>query len=166
MRAVLIVCLAPVWLVACDDGGSARMRARLAAMQARRDPPQLWSVAVVGEAAGGRPVHICADTSVRSGFRDVIPASGPRHCARLDGWKGPPPGPGHLCELNGQTHRVISDSSGDPARDFRTRSTIRRVADGQVLYARTLRFQYEGACPNGWRVGDATDQAGHIAHAR
>lgn len=157
-------CLA---LMACDGADqTTRAEAQWRTRQAAIDPPQLWSVQVVGEAHNGWPVLICADSELRSGFTSVIPAHGALHCAREVATTPTRPTASYRCTLNGAEYAVSSRMSGDRARDFETDSTILRIEDGASVYARTLRFRQLGACPAGWNVGDTTNQKGqHLSGA-
>lgn len=160
--SLLAALLAGVALAACDDGES-QVEARLRAAQAAADPPQLWSVQVVGEARNGRPVLICADTRLRSGFTSVVPAQGGRSCARF-GQPTTPAAP-YRCLLDGTIYGVASTTTGDPRRDFEVGSTIHPLIGEGVDYGRTLRFRLIAPrCPKGWDVGDADDQRGRRVH--
>lgn len=161
----LLVALGAGVLAGCDDGGEARMEARIRVAQAASDPPQLWSAQVVGETHNGRPVLICADKRLRSGFTSVNPAHGARNCARL----GEPTtlGAPYRCVLDGTIYGVASTVVGDRSRDFQVGSTIRPLVGQGADYARTLRFRFVAErCPTGWNVGDTTDQQGrHVRDA-
>ncbi|CAN5159990.1 hypothetical protein BH09PSE2_BH09PSE2_06670 [soil metagenome] len=162
MARTLLIALfaATAGLAACDDGGAARLEARLRAQQATTSPPQLWSAQVVGERDGGKPVLICADAAVRGGFGSVIPAVGDRHCARMGDIVSQGGVAHYQCQLDGAVYAVTSQTTGDAARDFTTGSVIHPVSGAGATYARTLPFKHEGPCPAGWNVGDTTDQQG------
>ena len=163
----LALSAAALALGACDDGQRAEQAAaRWRAQQARVDPPQLWSAQTVGEAHGGRPVLICADSVLRAGFGSVIPSSGEVLCARdTAGAAASAPPAVYRCSLGGVKYAVATATTGDLARDFEARSSITR-RDGVTVYARTLRFRRVGACPAGWNVGDTTNQKGeHVSGA-
>ncbi|MGC1305251.1 MAG: hypothetical protein WA840_23015 [Caulobacteraceae bacterium] len=155
--------IALLGLGGCDDGRSASADAFWRARQAALDPPQLWSVAVVEAPHPGRPVLLCADTRLRSGFVRGDPAIGERSCARIGEEKRTALGLGFDCQLDGTTYRVWSAAAGDLKRDFTTHVSI-QPAEGGTGYVHSLRFRHLGACPPGWNVGDSTNQ--HGEHVR
>ena len=147
-------------VTACDDGGAARARARLLAAQARVDAPELWRVRIVHEALGGRPVLICADSFLRAGFASVVPATGDRHCSGMSARTVTAAGESYRFSLDGVAYAVTTAITGDRSRDFLARSTVHAVTGVSPDYARSLRFERVGSCPDGWRRGDTTNQAG------
>ena len=115
---------------------------------------------VVDEARGGRPVLICADRFLRAGFASVVPGVGERHCTGIASRTVTASGERYRCSLDGVAYAVTTRVSGDRSRDFLARSTIHALAGGSPDYARSLRFERLGPCPDGWRTGDTTNQAG------
>jgi len=140
--------------------------ARLKAERARADPPALWSIQVIGEAHPGRPVLICANSRVASGFTSIQPASGGQDCKPLDAMISAKYGLHYRCRLFGVVYAVSSVTTGDTRRDFQVSSSAYPILDEGPQYARTLRFKrIASACPAGWSPGDATDQRGRRMQA-
>jgi hypothetical protein len=136
------------------------MVADLEAREAQNDPPTLWSIEVVNETSGGRPVFICANRRIVSGFSSIIPGDGIVNCARDVDIKAARERSQFRCELKGVTYAVSSAVVGDPKQDFSVSSSAYPLTDGGTDYARTLRFRRRGACPKGWKIGEATTQNG------
>lgn len=155
MRTALF--LLPLILVAACDGKAAgeRYKARAAAI----DPPHLWSVEVVPAQAGVVAVKLCADSRIQEGLaRPAVTAAGtgcrPIGTEVLSGDTRI-----QRCELNGETWVTTAAVKGDPARDFTSVQTAEPVS-GAGGYSQTRRYQLIGECPEGWNVGDSTDQQG------
>jgi hypothetical protein len=117
-------------------------------------PPQLWSIQVIEEPHPGRPIRICADDLIRSGF--VIRA------LRLNGQPCVTASLklNYLCTLAGRAFGVSTLISGDPAQRFIVRASVTDIDRQTTVYRRVLSFRRLGACPAGWTIGDATDQRG------
>lgn len=156
---------ASILLGGCGEMGEAQI-ARLKAEALRNDPSGLWSIAVEGEVRPGRPVLICADRQVASGFFSIVPAAGGQECRRDPGqMKSTGVGMRYRCRLNKVDYAVSSVTSGDPVRDFVVSSSAYPILDPGPAYVRSLRFRRMGACPAGWKVGDATNQRGERVRA-
>jgi hypothetical protein len=160
-----LLALVPPGLCGCDEGRSANADAFWRARQAALDPPQLWSVAVVERPEPGRPVLLCADARMRSGFVRGDPALGERSCARMGDERRTPLGLGFDCQLDGAAYHVWSAAAGDPLRDFITHVSV-QPAEGGTSYVQAFHFHRVGTCPAGWNVGDSTNQRGeHVRDA-
>lgn len=168
MRGALAfgLALAASGLAACDDPNAKRMWSRIEAEHARADPPQLWSVAVEGQANNGRPIQVCTDGPLRDGFRTIVPAIGGRECLRPGDAPSTTGANSHYkCQLDGVDYGVSTSLLGDPKRDFTTVSSITPL-NGGAPSVRRLHYRAAGACPAGWKVGDATNQRGEKVSAR
>jgi hypothetical protein len=117
-------------------------------------PPQLWSIEAVETPRPGRPVQICADELIRSGF--------PVRALRLDGQPCVTSSLklNYRCTVAGRAFGVSTLISGDPAERFVVRSSVTDLDRQTTVYSRALSFRCLGACPAGWGIGDATDQRG------
>lgn len=147
-------------LSACDDGSTSRMWGRLEAEAARKNPPQLWSAAVEGQADAGRPVLVCADAAIRDGFRSIVPTVSGQMCTH--GGEAIPTANGsrYTCRVNDATYAVSTGLVGDVKTDFTASSSVHPVAGGGADITRSLHFKRVGPCPAGWKVGDTTNQKG------
>jgi hypothetical protein len=140
---------------------------RWAERQAAADPPELWRVEALGSATSGeRPpsVEICADTYLREGFS--------RPLAEVQGLPCTPAGDpiqtkdGLLrrCTVGTATLLVRTRSEGD-ADNFTVELRVTTLGAGpSVTAVQTRRYTRIGSCPPGWKVGEATDQAGRRAN--
>lgn len=152
--------LATGLLTACDDGSAARMWERLETQAAKRDPPQLWSAAVEGQADTGRPVLVCADAAVRQGFRSIVPTVDGQMCTHAGEAIPTANGSRYTCRVNDATYAVSTGLTGDVKTDFTASSSVHPMAGGGANITRTLHFKRIGLCPPGWKVGDTTNQKG------
>jgi hypothetical protein len=156
-------------LAGCDETGTAQIQ-RLKADIRRGDPPALWSIEVAGQRPGdpplGRPVLICANRQIVSGFFSIVPAVGGEDCRRL-ARELTPTGNGfrYRCRLKGVDYAVSSVIAGDAHRDFTVASSAYPILEDGPEYSRSLRFRRQGGCPPGWRVGEATNQKGERTQA-
>lgn len=154
-----IVCglLAVLCLAACDrEAGERRWRERQEAV----DPPQLWSVEALDASAGVRPVRICTDTQMRTGFLKPAPVVADRPCVLS---QKPVEHGGQTinrCDLDGDTYMIISDVKGDTARDFTVSMSVSAVIGDGPGYSQNRRYKLVGPCPAGWKLGDRTLQSG------
>jgi hypothetical protein len=144
----------------CDDGAETRRILELKARQARLQPPALWSVEALDAGGGARPVLICANARIVSGFFSVVPAAGGETCALETQMTPTPTGVHYRCRLGGVRYAVSSGVAGDQRRDFVVSSSIYPLSDGGFERVRILRFRRLGPCPTGWRPGEATDRTG------
>jgi len=161
-------------LTACHETGTAQIQ-QLKAQMRQSDPPALWSIQVMGQGAAGegygrapvgRPVLICANRQIVSGFSSIVPAAGGDECRRLGRELTPTESGVHYrCKLNGVEFAVSSAITGDPSQDFTVASSAYPILDDGPQYARSLRFRRQGECPTGWRVGQATNQKGELTQA-
>jgi hypothetical protein len=117
-------------------------------------PPQLWSIAVVEEPNPGRPVRLCADQMIRSGFIVRALSMAGQPCVTMSLKLN------YRCTIAGRAFGVSTLISGDPARLFTVRASVTDLDRGSTVYRRALSFRLLGACPQGWAIGDATDQSG------
>jgi hypothetical protein len=155
-------CLAALAWIASSIGAD---EAHWAARAKTLDQPELWSIEALPAPAGWRPVTICADVRMRSGFTHAGASVGADPC-RPVGWPVETPGrTAQQCTVRGQTIGQSATYRGDLARDFTTTFTYvhldRQLAGGAGgTYSQTLRFRRLGPCPEGWRIGDHTDRHG------
>lgn len=125
--------------------------------QAAVDPPELWRVEVVGSDA--RPVEICVDSLLRTGFTSPLPEVGGQPCVLI----GEPveTGGGRIgrCRSGGQALLFSVKTEGGPS-DFTVALNIQTLDHRAYEVAQTRRYTRLGPCPPGWIIGDNTDQAG------
>lgn len=153
--------LAPVLLLALTACSAPRAESRLAAHQARVDPPMLWRVEALD--AAGRPsaaLTVCADSTLREGFARATAEVAGQPCLPMkdrvekDGLFAV------RCELNGQRFGVTVNRTGDPQHDFQVAFAIKTL-DGTEAGARQVRrFKRLGPCPAGWGIGDQARLSG------
>jgi hypothetical protein len=121
--------------------------------------PELWSIRVWGEARPGRAIKICTDGRLRTGFASLAADFGGAPCAiaslQKHSW-----GQTYRCTVGGREFGVSTTVDGARDHDFVARSSVTDLDTAQTVYARALRFARLGACPQGWPVGDGTDQQG------
>ena len=122
-------------------------------------PPELWSVRVWGEARPGRAIRICTDGKLRTGFTSLAADVGGAPCViaslHKHSW-----GQTYKCTVGDREFGVSTTVDGARDRDFVARSSVTDLDTARTVYARALRFERLGLCPQGWPVGDATDQQG------
>lgn len=162
MRAAVVLVLPLVLLAACDGKAAGeRYKARAAAL----DPPHLWSVEVVPAQAGVRAVRLCADSRIHEGLNRPMVTAGDTPCRPLG--KEVVSGDTRIqrCELNGETWVATASVEGDLTRDFVSVQAAEPVS-GAGGYSQTRRYQRIGDCPEGWNVGDSTDQQGNRVKGR
>ncbi|MCE3290965.1 MAG: hypothetical protein K0R83_2977 [Caulobacter sp.] len=158
MRAAVL--LLPLILLAACDGKAAAARYR--ARQAAIDPPKLWSVEVVPTPAGVRAVQVCADSRIHAGLdRPAVTVDGAQHCRPMGAEVVSNGVRIQRCELNGETWVTTAAVRGDRARDFTAVQSAEPVNGGQG-YRQTRRYRLLGDCPQGWNIGDSTDQQGRL----
>ena len=155
MRAAVLL-LPLILLAACDGRASA---AKYRARQAAVDPPRLWSVEVVPARAGIKAVTICADSQVHAGLTRPTVTAGDAHCRPIGAEVVSNGVRIQRCNLNGETWVTTAAVRGDLARDFTAVQSAEPVSGAQG-YRQTRRYQLLGDCPEGWNIGDSTDQQG------
>lgn len=166
VAAVASLVIVAAALAGCNDPNAKRMWSRIEAQHAAADPPQLWSVAVEGQADNGRPVEVCTDSQLRDGFRTVTPSIAGRDCLRPGDTPAATGANAHYkCQLDGVDYGVSTALIGDRKSDFTTVSSIQPL-NGGTASMRRLHYRALGACPAGWKVGDATNQKGAKVSAR
>ena len=130
-----------------------------AAARTAGPPPELWSIRVWGEAKPSRAIKICADGKLRAGFTSLAADFGGAPCAiaslQQHSW-----GQTYKCTVGDKEFGVSTTVDGARDRVFIARSSVTDLDTAQTVYARSLRFERLGLCPQGWPVGDATDQQG------
>ena len=121
--AVALVGIAGAWVSVVAAAGlsggneSGLWQGRAAAA----DPPQLWSIEAMPSHPGWRPVQLCTDSWMRTGFVRPEPMIGDQPCAPVG---DPIESQGRLafrCTVNGQTLGATMSVAGDLATDFTTR---------------------------------------------
>lgn len=160
MRPSLLPLIILPLAAACTAGGDAIGRRAAAA-----DPPQLWSIEVVDASArpGDRPIEICADSLIRTGFIAQHAQAGDYPC-QVD--RAPvitAASASMRCVIGDRQYAIYNAASGDLSRDFQVKFTMRSIGGDDVYLTQTRRYRYLGACPAGWKVGDATDRYGRPA---
>lgn len=156
-RAALLLSVAS--LAACGEDAlldTSRWEAR----QARIDPPMLWRVEALDGGAGSGPVQVCADSAMMAGFAQPMPEFDGRKCVPIDEPLQDGTGRTLVCETAGRRFAVASKAAGDLARAYTVRVSVRPLRSGAGGYTQTRRYERLGRCPDGWRVGEHTDQQG------
>jgi hypothetical protein len=125
-----------------------------------RPRPKLWAIEVSGESDAGREIQLCADQRLEAGFASITPEISGRRCAQEGSTAGIPPNQSYKCRINGQEFGVATSVSGRYPEDFTASSTVVDLDDLRSVYSRSLHFSHLGRCPPGWKVGQATNQAG------
>lgn len=156
MRAgsTAIVWFGLLTLAACDVD-TTRWKERQAAV----DPPTLWQVEVPGSSAN--PVQICVDRGLQEGFRRAVPEADGQVCEPTA--DPMPTGNGGQilqCTLGGRAWRVRTDVSDGVDRftvDYRAEILDTRRPQ---VFTQLRRYTRLGPCPEGWRIGENTDQQG------
>jgi hypothetical protein len=162
MRPALAACALLLLLAACTGPDPiSRMQAR----QEAADPPQLWSIEVVGAAArpGDKPILICADRLTRTGFLNQHAMTASDLCRPQVAPVVRPDSVSMRCAMGGKTYAVFNLAKGDQARDFEVKFTMRSIPGDEVDLTETRHYRYQGPCPAGWKIGDATDRYGRPA---
>ena len=151
---------AGVTLASCEAANEELRAQRWIDRQAAIDPPALWLTEVVDTDPSTGPVRVCADSVLRTGFDQPMPTFGGRPCQRLG---DPVVGPGYWaarCETGGSRYAVTSTTTGDPAAAFTVRMAVRKIGGDRQGWEQTRTYRRLGGCPEGWRIGDRTDQKG------
>lgn len=149
----LAASLAVLSLGACDDPDVTA--ARIAARQQAIDPPQIWRVDALD--AAGRAVEttwVCADTPTRQTFVRTWPEVAGEPCQGLARTGAAPGLTTVRCEAQGRRFSIASQTTGDPARDFRLTVSVVPLGGDIGPARRSHHFRRIGPCPAGWRVGD------------
>lgn len=158
MRAAVLI-LPLVLLAACGDGPR-RAQERARERQAAIDPPELWTVEVVPAAAGVRPIRICTDTRVREGLARPGLTLADGVCQPTGEAVKTADGEIQRCTLNGETWVATFTVAGDRASDFTSTLSAVSVTDDSARFGQVRHFRKLGPCPDGWAIGEATDQSG------
>ncbi|MBI1199832.1 MAG: hypothetical protein GC203_18385 [Phenylobacterium sp.] len=147
--------IAPALALASMAGGCDHPSARIAARQARLDPPELWRVeALDAEGRVSGAVRVCADATMRGAFGRVTAESAGRPCRPLDDGVDRSDLYAVRCDLGGRRFGLTLSRQGDPAHAF-TQTFALRALDGAATAARQVRrFRRLGPCPDGWRIGE------------
>lgn len=139
-------------LGACD-GMSAD--SRLAARQAKIDPPRLWLAESLGPTgAVTRTIDVCADRGLREGFVRAQPEVNGEPCLAISPTVTKPGLYALRCEAMGQSFAVTVTTQGDPQRDFQVRYALTSLEGGRGPFVQTIHYRVLGACPQGWDIGD------------
>jgi hypothetical protein len=131
------------------------------------DRPQLWSIEALGAPDGWRPVRICTDSRLRSGFVSPAAAVGDRPCVPVEDAATTGARTAYRCVVNGQLLGASAVHQGDLARAFTTTVTFvhlgRQISGGgEAVLQQTLRYSRLGDCPAAWPVGAHTDRRGRM----
>lgn len=155
--------LAPALLIlaACSQ---APAQQRLEARQAALDPPRLWRVETL-DASPGESLLVCADSTLRGGFRRANAEINGEPCISLIGSVDRPGLYAERCQIDGRRYGLTVNSEGDFDRDF-TASFSLAALDGSGVTARqTRRYRDVGPCPAGWGIGDQSRTGGQTSNA-
>ena len=153
LRVLVLLALLPVALAACKVQTD-----RWIERQAAVDPPELWRVEVVGSDA--RPVQLCADSILRKGFVSPLPEAEGQPCIPIGDPVETAGGRIQRCAIGNQTLLVAVRVEGDPAAFSVTFSAQTLRQRTPFAASQTRRYTRLGPCPEGWKVGDNTDQNG------
>ena len=153
--------LFPVALVATLVGrGACQREVKVAATPPAAPPPaaetpKLWTIEVMdGDKATSR-VDICADAAVQKGFTRPAPEVNGKPCDRLREPVETSDAYSIRCHIGDQYYRAAAQTDGDLARDFTVKMTVKRQDRKEPMYEQVRRYRLSGACPAGWRVGEA-----------
>jgi hypothetical protein len=139
--------------------GDPRLSAASPAVR-RGPPPRLWLIKVSGEADAGQDIRLCADRKLEAGLTAIGPDFAGRPC-RQEGYSSAiPPDQSYKCLVDGREFGIATHVSGRYPADFTAASTVVDLDAQRSVYSRALAIRRLGACPAGWKVGQATDQAG------
>ena len=160
MRPITILWILPL-LAACGQDPIARLQAR----QAAADPPQLWSVAVEGAGArpGDKPIEICTDRLIRTGFLNQGAVAGDIPCLPERPPVTTPTSVSMRCRMGEETYAVYNAAEGDQGSDYHVRFSMQSLGGNAVALSQVRHYRYLGPCPAGWQIGDATDRYGRPA---
>ncbi|HYE45083.1 MAG TPA: hypothetical protein VEA44_04835 [Caulobacter sp.] len=151
-----LVLLPLLMLAGCDTQA---VQAKYRARQAAIDPPRLWSVELVPAQAGVKAVKICADSQITAGLDRPAVTAGDSYCRPI----GEEVVSGEVriqrCDMNGETWVATSAVRGDRGRDFIAAQSAEPLSGGEG-YRQTRRYRLLGHCPEGWNIGDSTNQRG------
>ncbi|MBI1406521.1 MAG: hypothetical protein GC145_10395 [Caulobacter sp.] len=158
MRAAVLI-LPLVLLAACGDG-LRRAQERARERQAAVDPPELWSVEVVPAAPDVRQIQVCTDTRVREGLArpGLVMSNGV--CQPTGEAVKTADGEIQRCVLNGENWVATFSVAGDRSSDFTSTLSAVSVNDDAARFGQVRHFRKLGPCPEGWAIGEATDQSG------
>ena len=126
--------------------------------QAAVDPPGLWRVEALG--ANAQPVLICVDSFLRKGFAAPLPEVQGQPCVPLGEPVMTQEGQLRRCKIGAETLLLRTTTKGDAnAFTIALRVTV-LGARTEASAVQTRRYTRLGPCPEGWKVGDTTDQKG------
>jgi hypothetical protein len=143
-------------------GGCAKQTAAAAAP--RRAPPQFWLVESVGAEAKVRPVRLCVDPLLRTGFTSFRVNLGKEACM-ADHLTSDATHETYRCSVGGSEYGAATTWSQPRPDQLVVSSTLVDLETSTTVFARTLRYSLLGPCPAGWRVGEATDRQGRRVSA-
>ncbi|WP_309630408.1 hypothetical protein [Brevundimonas sp.] len=125
--------------------------------QAAVDPPELWRVEVVN--SDSLPVQLCADTLLREGFKSPLPEVGGQPCILIGEPVETDGGRIGRCASGGHALMFSVKTEGDPS-DFTVALNVQTLGRHGYIVTQTRRYTRLGPCPQGWSIGDNTDQQG------
>ena len=129
------------------------------------DPPELWSIQAVPSPPDWRPVQLCTDSWIRTGFVRPGAMVGDQPCAPVGDAVARDGATAFQCRVNGQTLGTTTTLSGDLRTDFTARFALTNLGGFLAgrpgsAYEQTLRYRKLGPCPAGWALGEHTDRWG------
>lgn len=150
-----------ILLADCDDNAAReRYRANRGARRAQLQPAE-----IVPAQAGVMAVKVCADSRIHVGLARPAVRAGDAGCEPV-GKEVVANGVAiQRCVLNGETWVTTAAVKADLARDFVLVQSAEPVS-GDGGYSQTRRYRLIGECPEGWNIGDSTDQQGRRVKGR
>jgi len=138
----------------CDIGAPNRMSAKIAARQARLNPPQFWQVAQLApNGVVEAQLKVCVEPLHVAGFLRPAAEVNGRPCITY----GPLVDTDRLyasgCRVDGEPFRLRISNAGDPATSFETWFSLTPARAPSLAPTQHRRYRRLGACPAGWPVG-------------
>jgi len=115
----------------------------------------LWRIEVVDGAAAASPLDICADETVRASFARPSPQVNGQPCLRTKPATTSGQDYGERCRIGNDLFTVRSATKGDRSTDFTVEMAVTPQGHQQPTFQQTRHYRRLGACPSGWRIGEA-----------
>lgn len=130
-----------------------------------RNPPRLWSVAVMKIGQETAKVTLCASAEMKEGFGRMVPMHQGKACALTDQPEFLPNRVKIRCIADDRPMLVENFTAGDRGKDFSVYMRMRSLDGGEVVLEQTRRYRLIGECPKGWLAGWSTDRNGRVVPA-